>query len=177
MKVCPSCKKTYGDDCSFCPECGVVLTVADAPAPEPQPKPAASSYDHTAEFDPKDASDNKVLVLVLYLIGVLGLFIALLAGNDSPYVKFHIRQKLKLTLVSVLIPIATAVLELAMLPLTLIGIWTRLAWLVGFSTGLPAAAGIAAFGFVAVITIITFIRILFGKSVEPPVIRSIKLLK
>lgn len=39
--------------------------------------------DHTAEFDPTDISDNKVLAMIPYLLGVIGVIITLLASGNS----------------------------------------------------------------------------------------------
>lgn len=48
-------------------------------------------YDHTAEFSQKDISDNKVIAMLVYLMGAVGIIIALLASSESPYVSFHVR--------------------------------------------------------------------------------------
>ena len=65
-------------------------------------------YDHTAEFDPKDISDNKVICMLIYLTGAIGIFIALLASSTSQYVAFHVRQALKFLVVYSLMAIVLA---------------------------------------------------------------------
>ena len=79
MKFCPNCRSQLGDEATFCPMCGVQLP---AGAPQPQQAPAYQQapqyapyapYDHTAEFDPKDISDNKVYAMLLYLLGIPGI--------------------------------------------------------------------------------------------------------
>ena len=53
------------------------------------------AFDHTAEFDPKDISDNKVFAMLGYLLGIFGIIISLLASRTSEYTMFHVRQALK----------------------------------------------------------------------------------
>ena len=98
-------------------------TPTPAPAPAPDPaysrpdynqapmggygQPAQQPYygdpsDHTFEFDPEEIVDNKIFAVTAYLFGFLGIIVALLAGRDSRYVKFHVRQSLKLSIASVL---------------------------------------------------------------------------
>ena len=121
-----------------------------------QPAPVFDPYDHTAEFAAKDISDNKVISMLVYLMGAIGIVIALLAANTSPYAAFHVRQALKFTVVNILLSIVTVVL-----------CWTFI---------VPIAAGIAAL-VLLVIKIICFFQICKGKAVEPYIIRSLTFLK
>ncbi len=121
-----------------------------------QPAPVFDPYDHTAEFTPKDISDNKVISMLVYLMGTIGIIIALLAANSSPYAAFHVRQALKFTVVTILLAIVTAVL-----------CWTII---------VPIVAGIAALALL-VVKIICFFQICKGKAVEPYIIRSLTFLK
>ena len=121
-----------------------------------QPAPVFDPYDHTAEFTAKDISDNKVVSMLVYLMGAIGIVIALLAANSSPYAAFHVRQALKFTVVNILLGIAAAVL-----------CWTFI---------VPIAAGIAALALL-VIKIICFFQICKGKAIEPYLIRSLTFLK
>ena len=99
MKVCPRCRISYGDSETVCGKCGEALMTI-----EMQPSPAVSvqGTDHTAEFDPADISQNKVVAMVPYLLGWIGIIIALLASGTSPYASFHVRQALKIQICSVL---------------------------------------------------------------------------
>lgn len=118
--------------------------------------PAYDPYDHTAEFSPKDISDNKVYAILVYLLGWIGIVIALLAAKDSPYVSFHLRQGLKFVVVDTLVTIVSVVL---------------------FFTFIIPIAG-AIFGVVLwVIKIICFFQICSGKAKEPAIIRSLGFLK
>ena len=113
-------------------------------------------YDHTSEFTAKDISDNKVIAMLVYLMGTIGIIVALLASKDSPYLSFHVRQALKFTVLEVLTGIITLLL-----------FWTCI---------VPIAAGI--FGIVLyVCKIIAFFSICKGNAKEPYVVRSFNFLK
>lgn len=113
-------------------------------------------YDHTAEFDAKDVSDNKPYAMLIYLTSTIGIIIALLASQDSPYLKFHIRQAIKFTVTEALVAVISAVL-----------CWTVI---------VPIAGGIAAVALL-VIKVISFINVLKNKSIEPAIVRDLKFLK
>lgn len=119
-------------------------------------QPNYTPYDHTSEFTAKDISDNKVIAMLVYLMGTIGIIVALLASKDSPYLSFHVRQALKFTVLEVLTGIITLLL-----------IWTFI---------VPIAAGI--FGIVLfVCKIIAFFSICKGNAKEPYVVRSFNFLK
>ncbi len=149
---CPKCGKEIADGSVFCPECGTNLQNGTAAA---APK-ATVNYDHTAEFDAKDISDNKCYGLLLYLTGVIGIIIALLAAKDSEYLKFHTRQVIKYMVVSTVLAIIGVVL-----------VWTII---------VPIAAGVCAI-IVFVLKVISFIQVCQGKAVEPAIIRELGFLK
>lgn len=113
-------------------------------------------YDHTAEFDAKDVSENKVYCMLAYLASVIGIIIALLAGKDSKYVSFHIRQAIKLSVVQILLAICAVIF-----------MWTFI---------IPIAACVCMV-IVFVLQIIAFFQICAGKAVEPAIIRSLGFLK
>lgn len=158
MKNCPTCGNQIHDDATFCPFCGnrVVQTMpSDSHAVQPQVIMVAP-YDHTREFDAKDISDHKVYCMSIYLMGVIGIIIGLLAAQSSPYVEFHVRQALKFTVLDTLLGV-----------LALVFVWTFL---------VPIAAGIA-FLVLYVVRIICFVQICQGKASEPPIVRSFGFLK
>lgn len=172
MKICPNCKATLDDSAVFCTTCGARLdaneqpnaqpAVVAAPAPNygaPQqpyaPAPAYDPYDHTAEYDPKDISDNKVFAMVCYILSFVGIIIALLASKDSEYTKFHVRQSLKLAVTEILVMIVGAIIPF-------------LGWFVVLPIGL-----IILF----VLQIICFFQVCRGKAKEPAIIRSFGFLK
>ncbi len=180
MKTCPNCQQAMDDHLAFCMNCGTQLPAGQpAPAPQPvqtppvapvppqngpymnnippvQPMQIPDPYDHTAEFSAKDISDNKVISMLVYLMGAIGIVIALLAANNSPYAAFHVRQALKFTVVSILLGIAATVL-----------CWTFI---------VPIVAALAALA-LFVVKIICFFQICKGKAVEPYIIRNLTFLK
>ena len=182
MITCPKCGTQLEDGTTFCTNCGSPIsaaapTPAPAPAPAPAPGPQGSyqqapygqpapqyqqpygqqySYadpaDHTAEFDAADVSDNKLFAISAYLFGFLGIIVALLV-KDSPYIKFHVKQALRLSIASVLCVVIMIV------PI--------LGWIVG---------GIMLF----ILTIVEIIAIVWafqGKSKDLPIIEGIGFLK
>lgn len=118
--------------------------------------PVYDPYDHTAEYSPKDISDNKVIAILVYLMGTIGVIIALLASKESPYVAFHLRQGLKFLVVEVLVGIISAVLFFTLIVPIAGGIFLIVLW---------------------VIKIICFFQICSGKAKEPAIIRSLGFLK
>lgn len=113
-------------------------------------------YDHTAEFDQKDISDNKVIAMLVYLMGTIGIIIALLASGKSPYVSFHVRQSLKFTVLEILGGIIALLL-----------CWTII---------VPIAYGIFVF-VLWICKIIAFFSICKGNAKEPYIVRSFNFLK
>ena len=96
MKQCPNCGTYCDDTVAYCNACGAPVN-ADAPY-----QGAYDPYDHTAEYDANDVSQNKVLAMIPYLMGWVGIIIALLAVNNSPYVAYHVKQALKIQVVTIL---------------------------------------------------------------------------
>ena len=146
MKFCPNCRTTFDDSVINCPQCGTPLMSVPNAAPE-------NITDHTAEFDPTDISDNKVLAMIPYLLGVMGVIITLLASGKSPYAFFHVKQALKIYVIFAIS------LVLAIIPFIgwfVIGIWMIITY---------------------VLNIICFIKVCQNKAEEPPIISSFKFLK
>lgn len=117
----------------------------------PYGAPYADPKDHTAEFNPQDISDHKVFAMLPYLLGTIGIIIALLAAKDSNYIMFHVREALKLTVCTVLVGIITAVL-----------CWTVI---------VPIAGGVCAI-ILLVVKIICFFQVCYGKAKEAAIVSS-----
>ena len=116
-------------------------------------QPAYNPADHTAEFAADDISKNKVTAMAAYMLGIIGIVIALLAAPDA---SFHSRQALKLEIVNQLILLAMIVL-----------IWTFIVPIVG------AIAMLA----IMVIRVILFFQVCAGKAKDAPLIGSLPFLK
>ena len=152
MKVCPGCNTTHDDGVAFCTNCGFSFAAQPASAPAPVADPA----DHTAEYDPADISENKIFAMIPYLVGWIGIVIALLVSNNSKFVSFHVKQALKFAIVESLLGIATALL-----------CWTFIVPIVG-------AILIVV---LTVLELICFFQVCSGKAKEAPIIKDLAFLK
>lgn len=156
MAFCPNCGNQIPEGTTFCTNCGTPVGAPQQQIPvQPIPPmvPAFDPTDHTAEFDPQDISDNKIFAMSAYLLGALGIIIALLAGGQSPYAMFHARQSLKISIVGILCVVVMAI--------------PFIGWIIG---------GIASI-VIAVIAIICFVQVCKGQAKEPAIIKDFKFLK
>ncbi len=172
MAFCPQCGASFNDGAPACPQCGTVFAAPGQQAQQqyqqaqqyqqPQfqqyqqpyaPVPVVDPKDHTAEFDPKDISDNKITAMAPYILGVAGLLICLLAAGDSKYAGFHARNALKLTISQALLVVC------CIIPV--------LGWI---------AAGIGNI-MIVVINIICFVHVCQGKAKEAPIFGSLPFFK
>lgn len=182
MKICSNCSAQLEDSAKFCNICGMQIIDAQPQDPQPQPQepqpqqppfappegyqyqqppiyapqPVIDPYDHTSEFDAEDISENKVICMCVYLLSTLGIIIALLVGNSSKYTAFHVRQALKLTVISALGTLACVVL-----------CWTFIVPL----------AYVVLMGAVLVARIICFIQICKGEAKEAIIARKLNFMK
>lgn len=160
MKNCPNCNAQLNDDAVFCVNCGAQLGANPQQNVYAQPMatPAANPTDHTSEFAPEEVSENRLFAATVYLLSVVGIAIALLANinNKSEYLKFHIKQGLKLFIANMIVTVASLVL-----------CWTFI---------VPFAGAICSL-IILVVDVICFIQTLRNKSVEPPIISGIGFLK
>lgn len=183
MIICPKCGAQVAEDSAFCPICGIQIAgqppidnhqaptqnqppMNNQPPVQPQYPPQYAQppvqqvvytiTDHTAEFSAEDISANKVTAMAPYLLGVIGIIIALLAGSQSPFASFHSRQALKIELVSVLIGIISLVL-----------CWT---FIVPF-------AGSICYLILLVVKVICFFQVCSGKAKDAPIVGSLPFLK
>ncbi len=113
-------------------------------------------FDHTSQFSAEDVSANKLLAMLVYVLGAVGIVIALLAGKDSEFAKFHARQGMKIVLLETICTLATTFL-----------VWTFI---------VPLAGAVCTV-ILLVVRIICFCQVCSGKSVEPPIVRSFTFLK
>lgn len=148
MKVCMNCHLTYDDQAQICAQCGGPLTQVI-----PQP---VHVTDHTAEFDTADISANKVLAMVPYLMGWIGIVIALLASGTSPYAAFHVKQALKIQVCNALLGIIATVLAITII--------------------VPIAAAVCIL-ILGIINIICFFGVCAGKAKEPAIVCNLPFLK
>lgn len=149
MKFCPNCGSQLEENALSCPACGAAFA-------QPAPVYAADPADHTAEFDASDISENKVMAMLPYLMGIIGVIIAMLARTESTYTGFHVRQFLKLAVCEALIGIISAVLC--------------------FTVIVPIAGAVCMI-ILLVIRIICFFQVCRGQAKEPAIVKSFGFLK
>ncbi len=163
MKYCPNCNTQLNDDAAFCTNCGVQFAQAQQTQYAPQPDP----YDHTAEFDAKDISENKVISMLVYLMGWIGILLALLGSNTSKYAAFHVRQALKFVVVETLVPIVLAVgMVINIIPILGTIIY-----------GLALIVATVLYITLFVVKIICFFQICNGQAKEPAIIKKLNFLR
>ena len=112
--------------------------------------------DHTAKFDAADISENKVLAMIPYLMGLLGILIALLAGKDSAYTAFHVKQALKIQVCCALLAILAPISVITVIGPFVCGVCIVILW---------------------VVNIISFFDVCAGKAKEPAIVSGLKFLK
>ena len=177
--ICPKCQSEVTDGSAFCTKCGAALggnnqqnySQPEGAAPQGNPQfnnqgyqqnyagngmppygaPYVDPKDHTAEFTPQDISEHKVFAMLPYLLGTIGIIIALLAAKDSKYIMFHVREALKLTVCAILVGIVSLLL-----------CWTVI---------VPMAGGVCAI-IILVVKIICFFQICSGKAKEAAIVSS-----
>lgn len=150
MAYCKNCGARIPDDAGFCGECG---TPVSGGAGMPR---YVDIYDHTADFDSEDISSNKVVAMAAYILGMVGIVIALLAAPNSKYAAFHSRQALKLSITNTLLAFVMVLLS-----------WTIIV----------PIAGAVCIVILGVVRIICFFQVCSGKAKEAPIIRSLRFLK
>lgn len=183
MKMCPNCRSQVNDEAVYCPVCGTGIGIApqyvqqSAPRNEPRfqpaesnqqpvyvpPVPYADPYDHTDDFDAQDISENKVLAMLCYLLGPLGILMAQLAAGKSSYAAFHIKQAMKLTVAEIL----------ALLVLALGG---YLLWELRLRMLMLFVVPVGLLGLVA-LHLVCFFLVTKGKAKEVYIVRNLKFLK
>ncbi len=145
MKNCSNCGTQCDDNAAFCSNCGHSLGDNASTMNDPS--------DHTAEFDPADISENKVIAMAPYLMGWVGIIIALLAINNSKYVSFNVKQTLKL--------------EICLVLSAFLCIVPFLGWV---------AFGVCTI-IILVLKIIGFVNVCKGKAQELPIVKDFAFLK
>ena len=144
MKFCPNCRLTYDDSASNCSQCGApLMTVPNT----------ADHTDHTAEFDPADIHDNKLFAMMPYIFSLVGMLIAVIVGQRSPYTMFHVKQALKIQILAVISVI------FSLIPI--------LGWI---ATSVCMIIAV-------VVEIICFVRVCQNKAIEAPIASKFNFLK
>lgn len=103
MAFCKNCGNSIPDGATFCSHCGTPVydTTSQAQTQQhqygTQHNNILNSDDVTAEFDPMDIKENKVMAVLAY-IGLLVL-VPIFAAKNSKYARFHASQGLNITII------------------------------------------------------------------------------
>ncbi|MCR5108188.1 MAG: zinc-ribbon domain-containing protein [Lachnospiraceae bacterium] len=156
MKTCPNCGAQVDDSNVFCHVCGTNID-----NPQMVAKNIVPEWDHTAEFDAKDISDNKVVAMLMYLTGLTGtlLYFAILwliGKTGSEYLAFHVKENFKLSLI-----------ETIVLIISLFLCWTIIVPIAGVIFELV----------LMVVRVIAFVQVAKNEAKEVAIIRNFKFLK
>ncbi|MBP5631489.1 MAG: DUF4870 domain-containing protein [Clostridia bacterium] len=114
--------------------------------------------DTTAEYEPKDIQDNKIMAVLAY-IGLL-LLIPLFAAKNSKFARFHVNQGLPLMIVGLAIGIIS--IPLGLIPI--VGIITSIIF---------GLAGLC----VLALAILGIVNASTGKAKKLPLVGKFKILK
>ncbi len=118
-----------------------------------QPYPKYDPSDHTAEFDPRDIADNKLLAIIPYVFGIIAGLVAGIYIKDSAFYRFHFKNALRLEIAALL----------ALIP----AIIPFLGWII---------SGVLIV-IICVVEIIAMVQVFQGKAKDLPIIGSIGFLK
>lgn len=174
MKMCPNCRNQIEESAPCCPICGTIIGTApnfewkQSPPPVPEyttefrqiPTPA-DSRDHTAQFSSCDISENKIFAAAAYILGPLGILIALLASPSSKFAMFHVRQALKLTVIEVLGALALVITSFIL-------------WIIRLRSLMALMIMAAMIGFVT-IHLSCFAQVCSGKAADVLFLHNLKL--
>lgn len=149
------------DGDQVCASCGAPAAQAQSQA-RPQAAEILDQADHTAEFDPADIEQSKIVSLFSYL-GILFL-VPLLAKPESRFAKFHVNQGLVLFLTDLICFVAAGILSLILLLIPVVG---------AFVSGLIYAAVSVI---LLILMILGIVNAVTGKAKELPIIGKIKIL-
>ncbi len=111
--------------------------------------------DHTSQFTREDIAENKTFALLPYIFGLVGIIVAAIIASDSKFVRFHIREMVKLELISYLVLFISLILTIV-----IIG---------------PIVGGIISI-VLFVVRVIGFVNTCYGKAKELPIISAFKFL-
>lgn len=118
-------------------------------------KPEKNTWDKTELFSAEEVKEYRLTAVLIYLLGIFGIILALVTDRNSPYLKFHIAEELKITVVTAALAIFSVLLAFT------------------FIVPVLCTAGIAA---CCVINLISACKTLNGKSENAVIIRNLTIL-
>lgn len=122
---------------------------------EESEKSEKSKWDKTALFSEEEVKEFRLTAVLIYLLGIFGIILALVTEKSSPYLKFHIAEGLKITVVSSSLALISVLLSFT------------------FIVPVIGAAGLIV---CSAINLISAYKTLTGKSENAVIIRNLKIL-
>ncbi len=175
MAFCGKCGTKVDEGVKFCPSCGATMA-----APEQAAQPGQqttqntqndfadklqnfnNTADTTADFDPKDVEQNKVMGILAYLSWLV--LIPIFAAKGSKFARFHANQGLVLAITEIAWWIVQSILT---------SILFSISWRLGFISTILSLVNIVFL----VLLIIGIMNAASGKAKELPIIGKFKILK
>lgn len=158
MAFCNKCGQQIDDNVQTCPNCGAPNGSA-ANTAQNFVNNFTNTADSTAQFDPQDIQNNKVMALLSYL-SILFL-IPLLACPNSKFARFHANQGLVLFIFGAITGIVSGII--CIIPVA--------GWIIG---GILSAA-VSIFNLV--LMILGIVNAVNGQAKQLPIIGGITILK
>ncbi len=112
-------------------------------------------WDKTELFSDEEVKEYRLTAVLIYLLGIFGIILALVTDKSSPYLKFHITEGLKITVVTAVLAVISVLLA--------------------FTFIVPVLSG-AGLIVCSVINLISAYKTLEGKSENAVIIRNLTIL-
>ncbi len=161
MALCKKCGAEVPEGANVCPACGEPASVSAQAQNIAQD--FTNTADFTAECDPSDIEQNKVMGVLAY-IGILFL-IPLLAAPNSKFARFHANQGLVLFLANIALGIVFGILMVIFAFIPIVGL------IINSILGLAISAICLVFMILGIVNAAT------GKAKELPLIGKIHIIK
>ncbi len=179
MAFCGKCGTKVDEGVKFCPSCGAPMAAPQQAAQPEQPAQNTqntqqndfaeklqnlnNTADTTADFDPADIEQNKIMGILAYLSWLV--LIPIFAAKNSKFARFHANQGLVLAIVEIIWWVAEAII-------------TTVAYAIACWLGslLSTVLGLVNLVFL-VLLILGIVNAANGKAKELPVIGKFRILK
>lgn len=167
MAFCSKCGTQVSDEAKFCPSCGSALGAQNASNAQynsfnAKLRALSDTADTTAEFDPADIQQNKVMGILAYLSWLV--LIPILAAPKSRFARYHANQGLVLFILEIAWWIVRRILS---------AILYAISWRLGFISTILGLVNIAFL----VLAILGIVNVANGRAKELPVIGKIRILQ
>lgn len=167
MAFCNKCGRQLIGNEQFCAGCGAPVQNTAQQTNSTQDfvdsvKNLNNTADYTAEYDPMDVEQNKIMAVLAYL-GLLVL-VPILAAPNSRFAKFHANQGLLLTIASFAFGMVTGIITAIFM------------WIPVLGAIVIAAVSLLSLVFLAA-SIIGIVNAVQGRAKELPIIGKFRILK